>query len=46
MMSIGRHYIDSAWWIAAFPGCCLFLLVLSINITGDFLRDKLDPRMR
>lgn len=46
MMSVGRHYIDSAWWMAAFPGCCLFLLVLSINITGDFLRDKLDPRLR
>ena len=46
MMSIGSKYIDSAWWIAAFPGCCLFLLVLSINITGDFLRDKLDPKMR
>jgi peptide/nickel transport system permease protein len=46
MMSVGRHYIDSAWWIAAFPGCCLFLLVLAINITGDFLRDKLDPRLR
>ncbi len=46
MMSVGRHYIDSAWWIAAFPGICLFLLVLSINITGDFLRDKFDPRLR
>lgn len=46
MMSVGRHYVGSAWWIASFPGVCLFLLVLSINITGDFLRDKLDPRLR
>ena len=46
MMSVGRHYMDSAWWIAAFQGCCLFLLVLSINIIGDFLRDRLDPKLR
>lgn len=46
MMSVGRHYLDSAWWIASFPGLCLFLLVLSVNIIGDFLRDRLDPRLR
>lgn len=46
MMSVGRHYLDSAWWIAGFPGLCLFLLVLSVNIIGDYLRDRLDPRLR
>ena len=46
MMSVGRHYLDNAWWIAGFPGCCLFLLVLSVNIIGDWLRDRLDPRLR
>ena len=46
MMNVGRHYLDTAWWIAGFPGLCLFLLVLSVNIIGDHLRDRLDPRLR
>ena len=46
MMNTGRHYLDTAWWIAGFPGVCLFLLVLSVNIIGDYLRDRLDPRLR
>ncbi len=46
MMNVGRHYLDTAWWIAGFPGICLFLLVLSVNIIGDYLRDRLDPRLR
>jgi peptide/nickel transport system permease protein len=36
--------MGTAWWIATFPGVCLFLLVLSINVIGDRLRDRLDPR--
>ncbi len=46
MMNVGRHYLDTAWWIAGFPGFCLFLLVLSVNIIGDYLRDRMDPRLR
>ncbi len=46
MMNVGRHYLDTAWWIAGFPGVCLFLLVLSVNIIGDYLRDRMDPRLR
>jgi peptide/nickel transport system permease protein len=44
IMSTGRNYVATAWWIATFPGLCLFLLVLSINLLGDFLRDRFDPR--
>lgn len=44
IMSTGRNYVGSAWWIATFPGICLFLLVLSVNICGDHLRDRFDPR--
>jgi peptide/nickel transport system permease protein len=44
IMSVGRNYVASAWWIATFPGICLFLLVLSVNLCGDFLRDRFDPR--
>lgn len=46
MLSVGRNYVASAWWIAAFPGACLFLLVLSVNLIGDHLRDRLDPKSR
>jgi peptide/nickel transport system permease protein len=46
MLSTGRNYVASAWWIATFPGLALFLLVLSINLIGDHVRDRLDPRGR
>jgi len=46
MLSTGRNYVASAWWIATFPGLALFLLVLSINLIGDHTRDWLDPRGR
>lgn len=46
MMSVGRQYVERAWWIVAFPGGCLFLLVFSLNVLGDWLRDQLDPRSR
>jgi peptide/nickel transport system permease protein len=44
ILSVGRNYMGTAWWIATIPGLCLFLLVLSINLIGDHLRDRLDPR--
>ena len=44
IMSVGRNYVATAWWIATFPGLCLFLLVLSVNLVGDYLRDRFDPR--
>ena len=46
MLSTGRNYLATAWWIGTFPGLCLFLLVLSINLIGDDLRDRFDPRMQ
>ena len=46
MLSTGRDYVSTAWWIATFPGLCLFVLVLAANILGDALRDRLDPQQR
>ena len=46
MLSTGRNYLATAWWIATFPGVCLFLLVLAINLIGDVLRDRFDPRLQ
>ena len=44
VLAEGQGYFLTAWWIATFPGLCLFLVVLSVNVLGDQLRDRLDPR--
>ena len=46
MVSDGRGLIDTAWWISLFPGLAIGLVVLSGNFLGDWIRDKLDPRLR
>lgn len=46
MVSDGRAYITSAWWPTVLPGIAIFLVVMSLNFTGDWLRDRLDPRLR
>ena len=46
MVADGRGEIDRAWWISTFPGILIGLVVLSGNFFGDWLRDKMDPRLR
>ncbi len=46
MISDGRDYLDTAWWISTMPGIAIFLLVLSLNFIGDWLRDRWDPKLR
>jgi peptide/nickel transport system permease protein len=46
MLSENRTYMERAPWAVLFPGIALGLLVLSINLLGDALRDALDPRLR
>ena len=46
MVSEGRGFITSAWWICFFPGLALALTVLAFNMFGDWLRDRLDPKLR
>ncbi len=47
LIRVGNDFLFSGeWWIAVFPGLALALLVLSINILGDWLRDALNPRLR
>jgi ABC-type dipeptide/oligopeptide/nickel transport system permease subunit len=45
MISEGRAFMLSAWWVSAFPGIAIFLLVLSANLAGQSLRDAFDPRL-
>jgi peptide/nickel transport system permease protein len=44
MLNTAKNYVDSAPWMAIWPGVSIFLLVLAFNLLGDGLRDALDPR--
>jgi peptide/nickel transport system permease protein len=46
MVADGRDRIANAWWISTIPGLAIMLTVMSLNLFGDWLRDKLDPRLR
>ncbi|WNF36315.1 ABC transporter permease [Bacillaceae bacterium IKA-2] len=46
MIASGRDYILNGWWLSTFPGIALLILVLSINLFGEGLRDLLDPRLK
>ena len=47
LIRIGYQYLFSGeWWVVAFPGATLVLLLVSINVLGDWLRDRLDPKLR
>lgn len=45
MVSDGRNYIESAWWISTIPGLVILVAGLAFNLTGEALRDYLDPRL-
>lgn len=44
MLTSGRDYLATSWWIATFPGIAITLTVLGVIFLGDWLRDVLDPR--
>jgi len=47
LIRIGTEYLFSGeWWIVAFPSLTLVLLIVSVNMLGDFLRDALNPKLR
>ncbi len=46
MIADGKGYLDTAWWVATFPGITIAVTVLGANLLGDWLRDALDPKMR
>ena len=46
MVLDGVEPIRVAWWVSFFPGLAILLVVMAINLVGDWLRDRLDPRQR
>ncbi len=46
MVASGRDYLLKAWWVSTFPGLAILVLVVSINLFGEGLRDILDPRLK
>lgn len=46
MLGDSRAYMESAWWLVTWPGLSLLVVVLTFNLVGDGLRDRLDPKLR
>lgn len=47
LIRVGNDFLFSGeWWVAVFPGLALVVLVLSVNLLGDWLRDALNPKLR
>jgi peptide/nickel transport system permease protein len=47
LIRVGNDFLFSGeWWITIFPGVALVVMVLAINLLGDWLRDALNPRLR
>ena len=46
MVADGKDWLTSAWWISVFPGIAIFMTVMALNFLGDWMRDRLDPRLR
>ena len=46
MVSDGRAKVASAWWISIIPGVAITMVVIAFTLFGDWLRDRLDPKLR
>jgi peptide/nickel transport system permease protein len=46
MLAESQTYVFTAWWLPVFTGIAITLLVMASNLTGDWLRDRLDPTRR
>lgn len=44
MLAEGKDYLAAGWWATTIPGLTIMLLVLAINVVGDWSRDRFDPR--
>jgi dipeptide transport system permease protein len=46
MLANAREFIQRAPWVVTYPGVCILVTVLAINLIGDGLRDALDPKLK
>lgn len=46
ILSEGKDYMTTAWWLTVFPGLAIVVTTLATNIVGDAIRDRLDPKLR
>lgn len=46
LINSGQAYVDRDWWITTFPGLVLTLVVIAVNIVGDWIRDRMEPSSR
>jgi peptide/nickel transport system permease protein len=46
ILTAGKDYISTAWWLVLFPGIAIFMAVFSCNIMGEGLRDRFNPRIK
>lgn len=46
MLADGRPYVETAWWLALFPGLMILVTSLCLNVVGDRVRDVLDPKLK
>lgn len=46
MLADGRPYVETAWWLALFPGVAILITSLCLNVLGDRVRDVLDPKLQ
>lgn len=46
MVSNGRDYMLTNWWLAIIPSIVIVVIIMQISLIGDWLRDKLDPKLR
>lgn len=46
MLADGKEYLETAWWVAVWPIVAIVVTVLSVNLTGDWLRELFDPKFR
>ena len=45
ILTLGKDYIEVAWWLSVYPGLAILVTVLSYNLVGEGLRDAIDPRL-
>ncbi|VAX22103.1 Dipeptide transport system permease protein DppC (TC 3.A.1.5.2) [hydrothermal vent metagenome] len=45
MLTVGKNYMEYAWWLSLFPGLAIFITVMGYNLLGEGARDALDPRL-